>query len=233
MKNNKVNNEKIVRTAEVKINSINIPRTTNEKDNVEEKKEEKGVIEQYYIEKEKALSNGVEPKLKSLKESSLIIALGTIENVELWVPINPKDEHSRVLSLSLSSKINFRDEKVTVTKLNVLSMRIVSTEIESEQQDANILINRFKMVMINRHLNEIKGKETQEQLLLPTRISLIYDKTVNLSINSDIQNIFAIIEPLDLKVGIREIINFKDIGALFSDLVDKLDSTVEDADEHI
>lgn len=172
-------------------------------------------------------------KLKTMRETSFIIALGTIENVELWVPINSKDDNSRVLSLSLSSKINFRDEKVTVHKFNVLPMKLVSSEVESEQQEANILVNRLQMVMINRHLIEAKkGKESQEQVLLPTRLSLIYDKSIKLKDNSEIQNIFVIIEPLDIKVGIREIINFKDIGAVFSDLVDKMDPNIVDENEH-
>lgn len=172
-------------------------------------------------------------KIKSLRESSLLVALGTIENVELWVPINSLDENSRVLSLSLSSKINYRDEKVTVHKLNVLTSRIISTDIENEQQEAHILVNRFQMIMINRHLNEVKGKESQEQVLLPTRLSLIYDKSIKLKDHSDVQNILAAIEPLDIKVGIREIINFKDIGSVFSDLLDKMDPNIVDQNEHL
>lgn len=82
-------------------------------------------------------------------------------------------------------------------------------------------------MMYNRHLLQVQEDLTNEKLLLPSRISMVYDKFFNLSKDSDITNIELTIEPFDLKVGFRELENFRDIQTLFTDFQTRINQPPE------
>ena len=81
--------------------------------------------------------------------------------------------------------------------------------------------------MLNKHLAEVQVSESQENLLLPSSISLGFDKLVLPHERRDVTNLAISVEPLDLKIGFREIDNFKKIGETFQNISDKI-AQVED-----
>lgn len=99
---------------------------------------------------------------------------------------------------------------------------MLKIEPQKDTQDATIQINNLVIYMLNRHLIPIKGELNDEKLLQPTRISLVYDKQYKSQEHKDITNIQLTIEPFDLKLGFREVENFKQFKNIMDDLLENL-----------
>ena len=144
------------------------------------------------------------------------------------MPLDATKNDSRVLALSLSSRITFSHNEVKTYIFEEHTKMIKDLKLLSVNEDANVLVTQLTMVMHNRHLKDVQEEETTETLLLPSRINLDYDKLARPQEDSDITNIYAMVEPLNLKIGFREVDNFKDIQQLFEDLAKSLSGEDEE-----
>lgn len=174
--------------------------------------------------KEKKLLDGL--KTINIKEDMHVN--GVIKSIEIWIPLDAKDENSRVLTLSLSSTIKMKQVSETIIQTNNLTGMIVRNEMVKKLADTKILINDLEIVMHNRHLENIEGEQNEESLLMPSSITIIHDQLAIPPQLYDATNIAIQIEPLELRVGFREVDNFKDIAKVFQDILSKLDGENED-----
>jgi len=147
---------------------------------------------------------------------------GSLNNLEIWMPLDSTYEYSRVISLSFSNQISFKSTTQTRHKINEITNHLIESVVVKDQKDANVMINQLMITMINRHLIKIQGDLTSEKLLLPSRIGLCFDKFVNNPKEIDITNIEVTIEPFDLKVGFRELDNFKQLQELVNGFVQRI-----------
>lgn len=168
------------------------------------------------------------PKEIEKRQNINLVLEGYVHNVEIWVPLDATKHDSRVLALSLSSRITFTHNEVKTYIFEEHTKTIKDLKLLSISEDANVLVTQLTMVMHNRHLKDIQDEETTESLLLPSRINLDYDKLAKPQEDSDVTNIYAVVEPLNLKVGFREVDNFKDIQKLFEDLAKNLSGAEEE-----
>lgn len=157
---------------------------------------------------------------------------GTIDNIETWVPLDARNEKSRVLSLSFCTDVSYKQDQYYKHLKDENSKKVTQEILAMSCEDATVLVNHLTMLMYNRHLQEVQEELTQEKLLLPTRISLMYDKLVKTSKDLEIMNLELIVEPIDLKVGFREIDNFKDIQKLVEDMQEQLNQEEKEEDEN-
>ena len=84
--------------------------------------------------------------------------------------------------------------------------------------------------MVNRHLDKVRGKTTSEDLLLPSSICIRYDQVTQPPKESDISTILVDLEPLELKLGYRELDNFKGVNEVILELLDKLNEHTMDSE---
>jgi hypothetical protein len=122
-------------------------------------------------------------------------------------------------------QVSFKGAKMIKHKINEITCQIVESILHKDQQDANVMINQLTIMMYNRHLLQVQEELSSEKLLLPSRVSLVYDRFFNLFKDSDITNMELTIEPFDLKVGFRELDNFKEIQKLFTDFQTRINQT--------
>jgi len=108
-------------------------------------------------------------------------------------------------------------------KFDQIAQTITETKELKNTRNAKVFINDLTMEMINRHLQKVLNKETKEQLLIPSSIRWVYGQMVLPQKDSDISNIEITFEPLELKVGFREIDNFRVIQKVFEELMSKFD----------
>lgn len=160
---------------------------------------------------------GKKPKLKIINQLSRTNARGKLKNFEIWVPLDSKDEYSRVLSMSFSNQISFKRSQQVRHTINEITSQLVESIVLRDQQDANVMINQLTIMMYNRHLLGVQADLTHEKLLLPSRISLVFDKYANSQKETDTTNVEITIEPFDMKVGFRELENFKQLQKLMTD----------------
>ncbi|CAI2359786.1 unnamed protein product [Moneuplotes crassus] len=199
-----------------------------EKKKQEETQEEKGYLERLKEERNRYLMKGKKLKIKILNQINKMSARGKLCNFDIWVPLDSLDKHSRVLSLELSSHVGYRASTFTRHKINEITSEMIESKLIRNQQDANVVVTQLCISMINRHLLEIQGELTQEKILLPTRIDLSYDKFLHTLKETDITNIEIVIEPIDLKVGFREIDNFKKLGEVMGEFSARISSPQEE-----
>lgn len=145
-----------------------------------------------------------------------------LNNFEIWMPLDSTDEYSRVLSLSFSNQISFKGTTEIKHKINEITNQLIASDVIKDQKDANVMVNQLMITMINRHLIRIQDSLTSEKLLLPSRISLWFDKFVNNPKEIDITNIEVTVEPFDMKVGFRELDNFKQLQELMNDFAQRI-----------
>ena len=138
------------------------------------------------------------------------------------MPLDSTDEYSRVLSLSFSNQISFKGTTEIKHKINEITNQLIASDVIKDQKDANVMVNQLMITMINRHLIRIQDSLTSEKLLLPSRISLWFDKFVNNPKEIDITNIEVTVEPFDMKVGFRELDNFKQLQELMNDFAQRI-----------
>ena len=165
---------------------------------------------------------GKKPKIKIIDQKSKINAKGKLKNFEVWIPLDSKDEYSRVISLSFSNQISYKGTTQIKHKINEITNQLIESAVIKDQKDANVMMNQLMIVMVNRHLIRIQDNLTSEKLLLPSRISLWFDKFVNNPKEIDITNIEVMIEPFDMKIGFRELDNFKQLQELMNDFVQRI-----------
>ena len=199
----------------------------------EKQEEQKGIFERLREEREKYLMQGKELKIKIIDENSRMNAKGRLKNFEMWIPLDSTDEYSRVLSLSLSLQVSYKTTSLVKHRINEILNQLIDSTLHKDQQDASVMINQFMIIMYNRHLLQVQDDLTTEKLLLPSRISMIYDKFFNLAKDSDITNIEMTIEPFDMKVGFRELENFQQIQKLFNDFQERMNKTEVNVDDAV
>jgi hypothetical protein len=197
------------------VKDLMLLRSNLKKDGQE--KSGKGYYKRYKEERNKYLMKGKKLKIKITHQISKMNAKGRLSNFELWVPLDSTKEDSRVLSLSLSSHVGFKGSNITRHKINEITNEIIESVVQKDQQDANVVLTQLSISMINRHLLRIQSDLTSEKILLPSRIGLSYDKFLSASNDSDVTNIEVNIEPIDMKVGFRELNNFQELGQVMSD----------------
>ena len=218
-----------------KINMNTLVSTQLAKKNKEDTKEEeqKGLFERLREEREKYLMQGKELKIKIIDENSRMNAKGRLKNFEIWIPLDSTDEYSRVLSLSLSLQVSYKTTSLVKHRINEILNQLIDSTLHKDQRDASVMINQFMIIMYNRHLLQVQDDLTSEKLLLPSRISMVYDKFFNLSKDSDITNIEMTIEPFDMKVGFRELENFQQIQKVFNDFQERMSKTEVNVDDAV
>lgn len=193
----------------------------------------KGYYERFKEERNKHLMKGKKLKIKIVEQSPKMSAKGRLKNFEVWVPLDSLNEFSRVLALAFSMQLNFKDAKMIKHKVNDITSEIMESKLIKELMDANLMVNQFSLMMLNRHLMEVQGNLTNECIILPSRIGVIFDKFVNSNKNSDVTNVEVNIEPFDMKVGFREIDNFRKLGAVMSEFSQRLSQPSSDKVEEI
>ena len=108
-------------------------------------------------------------------------------------------------------------------EMDNLTKEIKKFETVKSLTDLKCYVEKLTIIMINRHLEDIHEAEGEEVLLLPTSICIVYDQLVQPGLDSDISNVGITLEPLELKVGFREIDQFKEIKKTVDDLLLKMD----------
>jgi len=196
--------------------------SANEAERAELSKSSKGYIEKYQEQRNKYLMKGKKTKFKEIEQIAKMNAKGKLENFEIWIPLDSMDEFSRVFSLSFSNQISYKGTSLTSYKINEITSQIVETQIIKNQTDANVLLNNMMMSMVNRHLLSVQEELTTEKLLLPSRISIVYDNLNNVPKEINITNTEMTIEPFDMKVGFRELEDFKIIQKIWYDFQAKM-----------
>ena len=196
--------------------------SANEAERAQLSKSSKGYIEKYQEQRNKYLMKGKKTKFKEIEQIAKMNAKGKLENFEIWIPLDSMDEYSRVFSLSFSNQISYKSTSLTSYKINEITSQIVETQIIKNQTDANVLLNNMMMSMVNRHLLSVQEELTTEKLLLPSRISIVYDNLNNVPKEINITNTEMTIEPFDMKVGFRELEDFKVIQKIWYDFQAKM-----------
>jgi predicted DNA-binding protein (UPF0251 family) len=153
---------------------------------------------------------------------------GFIKSIEIWIPLDAKNKNSRVLTLSLNSTIKMKQNSEIIVQTSNLTGMVTRNEITKQLTDTKILVNDLEIVMHNRHIKNLDDEELEESLLMPSSITLIHDQLVYPPEEYDVTNISVQIDPLELRVGFREIDNFKDIGKVLQDITSKLDGGDDD-----
>lgn len=204
---------------------ILLMRTNVEKG--DKKGSDKGYFEKLKEERNKYLMKGKKLKIRIQHQISKINAKGRLSNFEIWLPLDSKTSHSRVFALNLSSHVGFKGSNLTAHKINEITNEVIESVIQKDQQDANVVITQLSISMINRHLISVQGDLTSEKILLPSRIGLSYDKYLNTPNDSDVTNIEMTIEPIDLKVGFRELNNFRQLGEVMTEFTQNISEPLE------
>jgi len=204
--------EDMVADEHVHVDTLNKPKQTNPEKG-------KGYLKALMEERESYLMRGKTMKKKDEIFTSSINAVGTIQDLSIWIPLNSNDEFSRVMCLSLAIQVSFRQASLTKHVINQLTKTVLEVLPEKDIQDATVSVNSFVIYMLNRHLIKIKKELDDEKLLLPSRITLVYDKLVKAQDHTSVTNIDVTVEPLDLKIGFREIDNFKQFSSIFGNLM--------------
>ena len=190
--------------------------------------EEKSLIEKFKEQRNKYLMKGKRLRIKIINQITKMSAKGKLANFEIWVPLNSTNQYSRVLSLGLSMHVGYRASTHIRHKINEITSEMIESKLIKNQQDVNVVITQLCISMINRHLLEVQDDLTIEKILLPCRIDLIYDKFVNTPKETDVTNIEVTIEPIDVKVGFRELDNFKELGEVMSEFSARISASPEE-----
>jgi hypothetical protein len=150
---------------------------------------------------------------------------GFIKSIEIWIPIDAMNKelningnitkpslpcpnkNSRVLTLSLNSTIKMKQITDIKVETNYLT-GAVTMGITKQLTDTKILVNDLEIVMHNRHISNLDDDKLEESLLMPSSITLIHDQLRYPDQKYDVTNISVQIDPLELRVGFREIDNF-------------------------
>jgi len=191
----------------------------------------KGYYERIKEERNKYLMKGKKLKIKILNQVNKMNAKGKLANFDIWVPLDSVDRYSRVISLGLSSHVGYRASSLTKHKINEITMEMIESKLMKNQQDANVVITQLCISMINRHLLQVQEELTSEKILLPSRIDLSYDKFFNSNKETDVSNVELMIEPIDLKIGFREIDNFKKLGEVMGEFSARISAPPEEEQE--
>lgn len=118
-----------------------------------------------------------------------------------------------------------------MVQIDKLLNTVIQNKINHQTSDAKIYVTDLTMVMINKHLNEVLKKDTFEVLMIPSSICIRYDQRVEPEIDSDISTVLINFEPLELKIGFRELDNFKAIGEVFQKISDEMNQNIVDAQD--
>lgn len=208
---------------------VQTPKTVLPK--VEKDKQGKSILQLVADRRIESRTGDEEPEYETEEISVTMAIEGLIQNIDLWIPLDAKDQDSRVLSLSFVIPIIFRmsDDALKITEVE--SKIVTSNEIKRQVQDGTIQVKNITMIMINRHLEDAKDEDKIEKLLHPFDIHCTIDN-MNLPINhTNVMNINVSVDPIDLTIGFREVDNFKDISDVFSKIVEKM-NYVEEAIEN-
>ena len=214
----------------MKIAAKKLIESTNKEDIDKITKSSKGYFQSFKEQRNSYLMKGKKTKIKEIEQTSKMNARGKLENFDIWIPLDSKDEFSRVFSLSFSNQISYKGTSLTSYKINEVTSQIVDTQLIKNQTDANLLINNMQIIMVNRHLLGVQKELTTEKLLLPSRISIVYDNLNNVPKETNITNTEMTIEPFDMKVGFRELENFKQLQQLWYDFQAKMNKKGSDTD---
>lgn len=193
-----------------------------------ETEEVKSYFEKYKEERNAYLMKGKKLEIKIINQLSKMNVKGKLANFEIWVPLDSMNQFSRVLSLGLSTHLGYRVATSISHKINAITSEMIESKLMKSQQDANVVITQLCISMINRHLLEVQDDLTSEKILLPSRIDLSYDKFINAQKETDITNVEITIEPIDLKVGFRELDNFKKLGATMGEFSARINAPPEE-----
>jgi hypothetical protein len=90
----------------------------------------KGYLESIREEREKYLMKGREMKTRKDVHKSSLIAIGTIQDLAIWIPLNSKDRFSRVLCLSFSINTSIRQASETTFILNEHTKTVLESKID-------------------------------------------------------------------------------------------------------
>ena len=129
--------------------------------------------------------------------------------------------------------VGYKTTSLVKHRINEILNQLIDSTLHNDQQDASVMISQFMIIMYNRHFLQVQDDLTSEKLLLPSRISMVYDKFFNLSKNSDITNIEMTLEPFDMKVGFRELENFQQIQKVFNDFQESMSKTEVNVDDAV
>ena len=135
-----------------------------------------------------------------------------------------------MLSYSLGADVRMRTVSQMLTKFDKFKQILVMEIMENSETDAKVYVNNLRMVMVNRHLDKVMGKTTSEDLLLPSSICIRYDQVTHPPKESDISTFLVDFEPLELKLGYRELDNFKGVNEVCLDLIAKLNPEIMDSE---
>ena len=67
-------------------------------------------------------------------------------------------------------------------------------------------LSQINIHMINRHLVELDGAEDTEMILQPSRLTVSFVKYYNLEVLKTKTRADVMIEPIDIRVGMRELL---------------------------
>jgi hypothetical protein len=193
-----------------------------------EASEAKGYFDTFREQRNAYLMTGKKLEIKIINQLSKMDVKGKLSNIELWIPLDSMNQFSRVLSLGLSTHLGYRAGTSVRHQINEITNEMIESKLMKSQEDANVVITQLCISMLNRHLLEVQDDLTSEKILLPSRIDLSYDKFINTPQETDITNIDITIEPIDMKVGFRELDNFKKLGEVLGQFAARISTPPEE-----
>lgn len=146
---------------------------------------------------------------EKLSMPELAVSMRVI-NFEIWLPISANKPGSEVLSLGLSSVVNFTSEQHTHYKLTSKN-EIISSDLRFKDNEANIEVMQLSIKSgfeVENSISEVKA------LFKPCRLSMSFNDFKR--DNVETQDISLNLEAISLQLGFRDLIHFKGLGAAWT-----------------
>jgi vacuolar protein sorting-associated protein 13A/C len=153
----------------------------------------------------------VQPRKEKLSMPGLGASL-KILNFEVWLPMSSNQAGCEVLSLGLSSVVNFSSEQHINYRLTSKNV-IISSDLKFKDNEANAEIMQFS---IKSGIEKDGSLDDPKPLFRPCRLSLSFNDFKRDGIET--QDISLNVEAISLGLGFRDLVHFKSLGSKWSAL---------------